>query len=379
MKLATAPPRREIRLGYGGAVDLFDNIGSHAVQKMQGDGLHAANFYRALGLPKKTPLLKDTAPLLESFRAGRPLPAPEAPCGPETGIPTHDMSLNLPLATALTLDAPTIFPMGEGGGSFIDWLSNSILVCALIALLILWFARKATKNMSVVPGPTQNFFEAVVQQLYDLIESVVGKHMVARVFPLLATLFIFIIVSNWFGLLPGVGSIGWGHESAHGFEVTAPLLRPATADLNLTLAMSAIFMVFWLYWSLAEVGLKNFLNHIFGVKGGLKGVMAALLAPIFIFVGLIEVVSIAFRPVSLSLRLFGNIFAGENLLTAMINLGKDLGLPVWISYIFSVTIPVPFYFLEILVGMLQALVFMLLCSVYIQLSTSHDEEEEGHH
>jgi len=91
------------------------------------------------------------------------------------------------------------------------------------------------------------------------------------------------------------------------------------------------------------------------------------------------VVSIAFRPVSLSLRLFGNIFAGENLLTAMINLGNDLGLPTWVSYIFSVTIPVPFYFLEILVGMLQALVFMLLCSVYIQLSTSHDEEEVGHH
>jgi len=288
------------------------------------------------------------------------------------------MPLNLFFASALTLYAPSIFP-DSGAGTFLDWLSNSILVCAIVTTLIIWFARKATRNMTLVPGNTQNFFEAVVQQLYDLVESVVGKHMVHRVFPLLATLFIFIIVSNWFGLLPGVGSIGWGHESAHGFEVSNPLLRPATADLNLTLAMSFIFMIFWLYWSLSEVGLKNFLNHIFGVKGGLKGAMAVLLAPIFIFVGLIEVVSIAFRPVSLSLRLFGNIFAGENLLTAMITLGKDLGLPVWISYIFSFTIPIPFYFLELLVGLLQALVFTLLCSVYIQLSTSHDEDEAGEH
>ena len=282
------------------------------------------------------------------------------------------------LASALTLDAPAIFP-SAGGGSFIGWLSNSVFVCALTALAIVWFARKATKTMSVVPGPSQNFFEAVVQQLYDLIESVVGHHMVARVFPLLATLFIFIIVSNWFSLLPGVGSIGWGHGTPKGFEITAPLLRPATADLNLTLALAAIFMVFWLYWSLSEVGVKNFLVHIFGVKGGLKGAMAALLLPIFLFVGAIEVISIAFRPVSLSLRLYGNIFAGENLLSAMINLGKDLNLPGWVSQALSVTVPIPFYFLELLVGALQALVFMLLCSVYIQLSTSHDGEETENH
>ena len=199
--------------------------------------------------------------------------------------------------------------------------------------------------------------------------------MVARVFSLLATLFIFIIVSNWFALLPGVGSIGWGHESPQGFEVTTPILRPTTADLNMTLAMATVFMVFWLYWSISEVGLKNFLVHIFGSKGGLTGIMAVLLVPIFLFVGVIEVVSIAFRPVSLSLRLFGNVFAGENLLTTMITLGKNLGLPEWLAYPMSVVIPIPFYGLELLIGLLQAAVFMLLCAVYIQLSTSHDEEE----
>jgi F-type H+-transporting ATPase subunit a len=285
------------------------------------------------------------------------------------------MPLTTLFAAVLTLDAPTIFPKGDGSGSFLDWLSNSIFVSAIVSLLIIWFARKATRQMSVVPGPAQNFFEAVVQSLYETIEGIVGHHMVARVFSLLATLFIFIIVANWFALLPGVGSIGWGHASAQGFEVTAPLLRPTTADLNMTLAMATVFMVFWLYWSLSEVGVKNFLNHIFGVKGGLTGIMAVVLIPVFLFVGVIEVVSIAFRPVSLSLRLFGNVFAGENLLTTMITLGKNLGLPEWVAYPMSIVIPVPFYFLELLVGLLQAAVFMLLCAVYIQLSTSHDEEE----
>jgi len=279
------------------------------------------------------------------------------------------------LASALTLDAPTIFPSSEGT-PLLEWLSNSVLVSALVAAFIIWFARQATKNLTVVPGPTQNVFEAVVQGLYDLVESIVGTHMVARVFSLLATLFIFILVSNWFALLPGVGSIGWGQPTDQGFNVTVPILRPTTADMNMTLAMAAVFMVFWLYWSISEVGVKNFLNHIFGVKGGLTGLMAIALIPVFLFVGIIEVVSMAFRPMSLSLRLFGNVFAGETLLSTMITLGKDLKLPAPIDTILSISIPIPFYFLEILVGLLQATVFMLLCSVYIQLSTSHDEE--GH-
>lgn len=281
------------------------------------------------------------------------------------------------LAAALTLDAPAIF-LNESGESFLDWLSNSIFVGVIVSAFIIWFCRQATKNLTIIPGPTQNFFEAVVQGLYDLIEGIVGTHMVARVFSLLATIFIFIIVSNWFALLPGVGSIGWGHPGEGILSVpnvTSPLLRPTTADLNMTLAIACVFMVFWLYWSLTEVGLKNFLNHIFGVKGGLTGVMAVVLIPVFLFVGVIEVVSMAFRPVSLSLRLFGNVFAGETLLTTMINLGKDLGLPTWLAYLSSIIVPIPFYFLEILVGLLQAAVFMLLCSVYIQLSTAHEEEE----
>ncbi|GAB4164853.1 MAG: F0F1 ATP synthase subunit A [Terrimicrobiaceae bacterium] len=277
------------------------------------------------------------------------------------------------LAAALTLDAPA-FAEEQIGVAYFEWLTNSIFVAAVVALTVILMARKATGHMAMIPGPSQNLFEALVEGLYDMLEGIVGHHMVKKCFTLLATLFIFILVSNWFALLPGVGSVGWGHPTETGFDVTVPLLRPSTADLNMTLAMACFFMIMWLIWTLQEVGLKGFLDHMFGVKGGLKGLLAMLLIPVFFFVGLIEVVSILFRPVSLSLRLFGNVFAGENLLTTMITLGKTLGLPEWMALIASITIPIPFYFLELLIGVLQAAVFMLLCAVYLQLSTAHDEE-----
>jgi len=283
------------------------------------------------------------------------------------------------LAAGLSLHAPLLMDV-DAGMSFAGWLTNSILVSVFISLFVIWLCRSATRKMSIIPSPLQNAFELVVEGLYEMLEEIVGRHMIARTFSFLATLFIFILASNWFALLPGVGSIGWGEHKPGLFlslpHVETPLLRPTTADLNMTLAMALLFMALWLYWALSEVGLKNFLLHLFGVKGGLKGVMAFAFAPVFFIVGIIEVVSILFRPVSLSLRLFGNIFAGENLLSSMITLGKDFGLPTWVAALASITIPLPFYFLELLVGLLQALVFMLLCAVYIQLATSHDEEQE---
>lgn len=284
------------------------------------------------------------------------------------------------IAAGLTLNAPS-FSEDHLGVSYLEWLTNSIVATFIVVATIIYLARQATRRLEIIPGPSQNMFEAVMVILYDTLEGIVGKHMVGKVFSLLATLFIFILTANWFGLLPGVGSIGWG-EVTGGFRyvphVDVPILRPTTADLNMTLGMAVIFMCFWAYWTFTEVGLWGFLKHEFGVKGGMTGIMAALLAPIFFFVGIIEIVSIGFRPISLSLRLFGNVFAGENLLTTMITLGQTLGVPGWISAIISVIVPIPFYFLELLVGLLQAMVFVLLCSVYIQLSTSHDEEEAHH-
>lgn len=259
----------------------------------------------------------------------------------------------------------------------IDWLTNSILVSLVVVGIVLSFARRATREVKLVPDGPQNAFEAVVETLYDTMGEIVGPHMVNKVFSLLATLFLFILISNWFALVPGVGSIGFGERT--GFltvpVIDVPILRPTTADLNMTLAMALVFMVLWLHWSIQEMGVGGFLKHMFGVKGGLKGFMAVALMPIFFMVGVIEVVSIAFRPVSLSLRLFGNVFAGENLLVTMLTLGKKLGLPDFVAYLSSVLLPIPFYFLELLIGLLQAMVFTLLCAVYITLSTTHDEEE----
>ncbi len=288
--------------------------------------------------------------------------------------------MNFQLAAAIPLNAQSVMEEQFAGVSFLEWLTNSILVSAVVVLTILWLSRRATAKMELVPTGSQNVFESVIDLLYKMLEGIVGKHMISKTFSLLATLFIYILISNWFGLLPGVGSIGWGEKVAPlSLEYAEiPLMRPGTADLNATLGMAAVFMAMWLYWSVAELGVGGSLKHIFGTKGGLKGTMALALAPIFFAVGIIEVVSIAFRPVSLSLRLFGNIFAGENLLSTMITLGDTLNLPRFVAYLSSVIIPIPFYFLELLIGLLQALVFTLLCAVYIQLSTSHDEGDAHH-
>ena len=259
------------------------------------------------------------------------------------------------------------------------YLTSSILVAMICTVLLLVLARRATRRMELIPRGTQNVFEAVVEGLYDMLEAIVGKHMIARTFPLLATIFIYILTANYFGLLPGVGTIGFGPKSGPlaVSEVANPLLRPASADLNMTLAIAGLFMCIWVYWTCVVTGPIQFFKHTFGPKGGLTGFLKIVLIPIFIFVGVIEMISIGFRLVSLSMRLFGNIFAGENLLHAMSTLGDKLPLPL--AYLSSIVLPLPFYFLELLVGLIQALVFMLLCAVYIQLSTTHDEEEHAAH
>jgi len=260
----------------------------------------------------------------------------------------------------------------------LHYLTNSIFVAGICVLVLLIFARRATRRMELIPRGTQNLFEALVEGLYETLESVVGKQMIARTFPLLATIFIYILTANLFGLLPGVGTIGFGEKSGPMAlsEVTHPLLRPASADLNMTLAVAGLFMCAWIYWTVTVTGPVQFLKHTFGPKGGLTGFLKIILIPIFVFVGLIEIISISFRLVSLSMRLYGNIFAGENLLHAMSTLGDKLPLPL--AYLSSIVLPLPFYFLELLVGLIQAFVFMLLCSVYIQLSTTHEEEDTAH-
>src|SRR5437762_3771461 len=258
------------------------------------------------------------------------------------------------------------------------FVTNSMLVTWMVALVLILFARMATRQMREVPAGAQNFWEWLVESLYEFLEGIIGPDLVKKTFWFFATIFIFILFTNWFGLIPGVGTIGWGHQAAHGFEVTKPLLRGGNADLNMTFAMAAIFMVLWLVWALQSNGIWGFTLHIFGPKGESTGVIKYLMIVIFFAVGFLELISIGFRPISLSFRLFGNIFAGENLLEA---LSKTIQHPAWAKAVFSALLPVPFYFLEILVGLVQAFVFMLLTTVFTALICAHDEPEPGkaHH
>ena len=276
------------------------------------------------------------------------------------------------LAAELTVQANPFFPNAV-------WFTNSMLFTVVVTVLIVIWARRSTQRMELVPKGGQNLFEALVETLYITFEGVVGKHMIPKVFSLLGTLFIFILAANWFGLIPGVGTIGFGEPGALPLslkEVRAPLLRPANADLNMTLGMALFFMAWWVFWTVQEVGVIGFFKETFAPKGGLKGALWYALLPLFLFVGVIEMISIAIRPVSLSFRLFGNMYAGETLLHTMSDLGASL--PVPLNWLCSILFPLPFYFLELLVGLLQAFVFAMLCAVYIKLSTEHPEGEAAH-
>jgi len=256
-------------------------------------------------------------------------------------------------------------------------VTNSMLVTWIVALGVILFARFATRHMKRVPEGAQNFWEWMVESLYGFLEGVVGPDLVKKTFWFFATIFIFIFFTNWFGLIPGVGTIGWGVSGPEGVEVTRPWLRGGNADLNMTSAMALIFMALWLVWALQANGPWGFVKHIFGPKGDLSGILKYLMVVVFFLVGFIELLSIAFRPISLSLRLYGNIFAGESLLDAM---SRTVQHPAWARAVFSALLPVPFYFMELLVGVVQALVFMLLTAVFTGVICTHEEApQQAHH
>jgi len=240
----------------------------------------------------------------------------------------------------------------------------------VVAIFLIVFAQIATRNVQAVPSGAQNFWEWLVESLHDFLEGIIGPKLVKMTFWFFATIFIFILFTNWFGLIPGVGTIGWGVPDAAGglHHIEVPLLRGCNADLNMTFAMAMIFFACWIVWAVRINGVGGTLLHLFSApKGDMPMLLKLLMAVIFFLVGLLEIVSILFRPVSLSLRLFGNVFAGENMLDAMSHL---------IPYL-SWLLPIPFYFMELLVGLVQAMVFMLLTAVFTLLICQHDEEGHG--
>jgi F-type H+-transporting ATPase subunit a len=250
-------------------------------------------------------------------------------------------------------------------------ITNSMLVTWIVAAGIIILAQLATRKIQPVPSGAQNFWEWLVEGLYNFLENIIGRELVKKTFWFFATIFIFILFVNWFGLIPGVGTIGWGHrDPATGiFHVDRPLLRGGNADLNMTTAMAAIFFVLWFVWALQANGVGGFLKHLFAPKGETTGVVKILMIIIFFAVGWLEVISILFRPIALSFRLFGNIYAGESILEAMSTMVPIL----------SPILPIPFYFLEVLVGFVQALVFMLLTAVFTMLIAQHEEGGERAH
>jgi F-type H+-transporting ATPase subunit a len=257
-------------------------------------------------------------------------------------------------------------------------ITNSMVVTWVVAAVLIISAQMATRRLKAVPEGAQNFWEWLVESLHEFLEGIIGPDLVKKTFWFFATIFIFILFTNWAGLIPGVGSIGFGTYTDQGFRLETPLFRGANADLNMTFAMAMIFFVCWTVWALQANGFRGFVLHIFGPKGETAGLLKILMILVFAVVGVLEVVSILFRPVSLSFRLYGNIFAGENMLEAMATLIKE---PAWARAVASVVIPIPFYFLEVLVGLVQALVFMLLTAVFTLLICMHDEEhaKEPHH
>ncbi len=267
----------------------------------------------------------------------------------------------------LTANANDIFDIGP------FHVTNSMLVTWIVAIGIIIGAQFATRNMQLIPAGAQNFWEFLVDGLYGFIESILGPELTKKTFWFYLTVFIFILFTNWVGLIPGVGTI-MIHNSQGELE---PLLRGGNADLNMTFAMAATFMVLWLFWALSSNGIWGFVKHLFAPKGDNAGFIKYMMIVIFFGVGFLEVISIAFRPISLSFRLYGNVFAGENLLDAMSNVIQH---PAWARTLVGIILPVPFYFLEILVGLVQAFVFMLLTVVYTALICVHDEEQaKGHH
>jgi F-type H+-transporting ATPase subunit a len=264
---------------------------------------------------------------------------------------------------ALSLKAIPLVQIGKFA------ITNSMLVTWIVAAGIIVFAQVATRKIKPIPSGIQNFWEWLVEGLYNFLESIIGRELVRKTFWFFATIFIFILFVNWFGLIPGVGTIGWGHYDANTgvFHVDRPLLRGGNADLNMTTAMAAVFFALWLVWAIQAQGIGGFLKHLFAPKGETTGVLKLLMAVIFFMVGWLEIISILFRPVSLSFRLFGNIYAGESILEAMAHM-----VPMWLAWL----PPIPFYFMEVLVGVVQALVFMLLTAIFTMLIAQHDQGQE---
>lgn len=262
---------------------------------------------------------------------------------------------------------PTIFaePIFHVGGFTI---TNSLLMSWVTVFVLVAFFVAIGRKLKSVPGKLQVVFEILLEEALKLGDTITGeRHKTEKLLPIVLALFLFILINNWLGLLPGVGTIGWV-ESEGSHSVFVPLLRGATADLNTTLAISLFAVIMSHAMGVMSLGVWNHLNKFINFKTLIeipKKIMhepiVAVVNPIKFFVGIVESIGEVAKIASLSFRLFGNIFAGEVLLASMMAL-------------FAYLLPLPFMFLEIIVGLVQALVFSILTLAFMSMATaSHDE------
>lgn len=216
-------------------------------------------------------------------------------------------------------------------------ITNTLFTTFVVDLILITFVFFINKNLKVIPGRIQSIGEALISYFYDLAEQLAGKDAKA-IFPWVMSFFLVILFTNLLGLLPGVGSFGF----FHGEKEFTPLLRPATSDFNATLALAFVSLIATHALSIKYTGIKDYLTRFFSLN------------PILLFVGLLELVSEFIKMVSLSFRLFGNIFAGEVVLST-------------ISSLFAFIAPIPFLLLESIVAVVQALVFSMLTLVFMSI------------
>jgi len=255
-------------------------------------------------------------------------------------------------------------------GSFT--ITNSLVTAwAAVGLFVLLAILVNRKLTSGAPGRFQSAVEALLEFMLGYVDQVTGDRAKSRKFlPLVGTLFLFILACNWMGSIPGFGSIT-RTVLLEGHLENAPILRPANADLNLTLAMALLTVVTSHLVGMLTVGFFAHWNKFIAlgtiVKGFKKGGIDIVVGLVEAVVGVIELISEVAKVASLSLRLFGNIFAGEVLMTVMFSL---------VAYV----VPLPFTFLELIVGVVQATVFSMLALVYLTILSEkpHGHEEENH-
>lgn len=243
-------------------------------------------------------------------------------------------------------------------------ITNSMITGWVVSLLLVLMIRWLVGKPQIIPTRGQAVFESLLEGLRGIFEPIVGKAAFPAAFPLLVTFFIFILFHNLMGLIPGVGTIGWGTGESfwHLEHIDRALIRPHNSDFNGTIALALISFGAWAIIVFKFAGPKVIMMDLFGNKADKNetpGWLYPILSLVFLIVGLIEVFSIVIRPFTLSVRLFGNVFGGENLLHGT-------------GFVFV------FYFMELLVGIIQALVFTLLTAVYIGLLCNHEGGDHGH-